>query len=289
MRLNPYKCAFAVQAGKFLGFMLTSRGIQANPEKCEAILTMRSPASLKKELKTFLAAPSTLSRPEPREELSLYLSVTANALSAVLVREEGSRAGIILEGPSRLILEQSLRFNFKATNNQAEYEALIAGLSPAKEIGASRLIAKSDSQLVTNQVKGEFQTKEPQLGRYLHKVRTLGKSFDYFQIEYIPREQNARANLLSKLASTKKPGNNQSVIQKALDLPTVDLPNIQIVEAAPKFWGTLSSDSYKMGRSLLTLKEAKKLRRTACYFTLLKNQLYRRGYSMPLLKCVNLD
>ncbi|MDV3201189.1 MAG: RNase H-like domain-containing protein, partial [Sweet potato little leaf phytoplasma] len=47
MRLNPLKCAFGVTTGKFLGFMLTSRGIEANPEKCEAITQMRSPSSVK--------------------------------------------------------------------------------------------------------------------------------------------------------------------------------------------------------------------------------------------------
>jgi hypothetical protein len=47
MRLNPTKCSFGVQAGKFLGFMLTSRGIEANPEKCKAIIEMRSPTSVK--------------------------------------------------------------------------------------------------------------------------------------------------------------------------------------------------------------------------------------------------
>lgn len=50
---------------------------------------------------------------------------------------KGSGAGVILEGSSGLILEQSLRFNFRATNNQAKYEALIIGLNLAKEIGAS--------------------------------------------------------------------------------------------------------------------------------------------------------
>jgi hypothetical protein len=47
MRLNPAKCSFGVQAGKFLGFMLTSRGIEANPEKCQAIINVRSPTSVK--------------------------------------------------------------------------------------------------------------------------------------------------------------------------------------------------------------------------------------------------
>ncbi|MCI90323.1 gag-pol polyprotein, partial [Trifolium medium] len=47
MRLNPAKCSFGVQAGKFLGFLLTHRGIEANPKKCQAINDMRSPTSVK--------------------------------------------------------------------------------------------------------------------------------------------------------------------------------------------------------------------------------------------------
>jgi len=52
---------------------------------------------------------------------------------------KGSGVGIILEGPAGLTIEQSLRFDFKTTNNQAEYEAIIAGLSLAKEMGAEEV------------------------------------------------------------------------------------------------------------------------------------------------------
>ncbi|RDY13816.1 hypothetical protein CR513_01210, partial [Mucuna pruriens] len=47
LKLNPEKCSFRVQAGKFLGFMLIERGIEANPEKCQAIINMRSPRTIK--------------------------------------------------------------------------------------------------------------------------------------------------------------------------------------------------------------------------------------------------
>ena len=58
--------------------------------------------------------------------------------------QQGSGAGVILEGPNGVLIEQSLRFAFKASNNQAEYEALIAGILLAKEMGARVLMAKSD-------------------------------------------------------------------------------------------------------------------------------------------------
>jgi len=75
--------------------------------------------------------------------------------------QQGSGAGVILEGPNGVLIEQSLRFAFKASNNQAEYEALVAGILLAKEMGAKVLVAKSDSLLVTGQVTGEFQAKDP--------------------------------------------------------------------------------------------------------------------------------
>jgi len=58
--------------------------------------------------------------------------------------QQGSGAGVILEGPDGVLIEQSLRFAFKASNNQAECEALIAGILLAKEMGAKVLVAKSD-------------------------------------------------------------------------------------------------------------------------------------------------
>ena len=63
--------------------------------------------------------------------------------------QQGSGAGVILEGPNGLLIEQALRFTFKASNNQAEYEALIVGILLAKKMGAQSLLVKSDSLLVT--------------------------------------------------------------------------------------------------------------------------------------------
>jgi len=65
MRLNPDKCAFGVEGGKFLGFMLTHRGIEANPEKCQAISEMRSPSSIK-EIQRLIGRLTALSRFVPK-------------------------------------------------------------------------------------------------------------------------------------------------------------------------------------------------------------------------------
>jgi len=65
MRLNPEKCVFGVEGGKFLSFMLTSRGIEANPNKCRALETMRSPDNLK-EVQQLVGRLTSLSRFMPR-------------------------------------------------------------------------------------------------------------------------------------------------------------------------------------------------------------------------------
>ena len=118
--------------------------------------------------------------------------------------QQGSSAGIILEGPNGLLIEQALRFAFKASNNQAEYEAMIAGMLLAKGMGAQSLLAKSDSLLVTGQVTGEYQAKNPQIVAYLGYVQVLKGSFAVFELLHVPRDQNALADLLVKLASSGK-------------------------------------------------------------------------------------
>jgi len=112
------------------------------------------------------------------------------------------------------LIEQALRFAFKANNNQAEYEAFIVGMLLAKEMGAQSLLAKSDSLLVTVQVTGEYQAKDPQMVTYLGYVQVLKGSFLVFELVHVPREQNARADLLAKLVSSGKGGRERTVIRK---------------------------------------------------------------------------
>ena len=133
--------------------------------------------------------------------------------------QQGSGAGVILEGPNGLLIEQALRFAFKASNNQMEYEALIAGMLLPKEMGAQSLLAKSDSLLVTGQVTGEYQAKDPHMAAYLGYVQVLKGSFAVFELVHVPRDHNARADLLAKLASLGKGGKQRTVIQETLKTP----------------------------------------------------------------------
>lgn len=80
-----------------------------------------------------------------------------------------------MESLTEEITEQSVRLNFKALNNEAEYAALIAGLKSAKEARALSVVPLCDSQLVVSQYNGEFNTKKDRMESYLKVVKDLEK------------------------------------------------------------------------------------------------------------------
>jgi len=100
-------------------------------------------------------------------------------------------AGVVLEGPGNLVIEKALKIDLKASNNQVEYEAIIAGLNLAIDLDVEKLVCKSDSQLVVGQLKGEFEVRETLLQRYFHFVQGLLTKFDEVTIQHIRREHNA--------------------------------------------------------------------------------------------------
>ncbi|XP_010423585.1 PREDICTED: uncharacterized protein LOC104708678 [Camelina sativa] len=117
----------------------------------------------------------------------------------------GSGVGIRLTSPTGEILEQSFRLRFQATNNVAEYEALIVGLRLTNGMKIKQVRAFYDSQLVANQFSGEYDTKTEPMATYLDVVRVLSKRFDQFELVKIPRGDNAPADALAALTSTSDP------------------------------------------------------------------------------------
>nr|GFD10394.1 reverse transcriptase domain-containing protein [Tanacetum cinerariifolium] len=96
---------------------------------------------------------------------------------------DGSGAGPILTNPEGMEFTYALRFKFTATNNEAEYEALIARLRITTRMGARNLEANVDSRLVANHVLGEYVAKEDNMVQYLDKTKSLIQGFDRFTIK----------------------------------------------------------------------------------------------------------
>lgn len=96
--------------------------------------------------------------------------------------------------PNGLPLEYSFRFEFQTFNNEAEYEAFLVGLRIARELGATNIRARNDSQFIVNQVTKEYQAKDDFIGPYGCLVDKLFAKFNKFTISQIPREDNSRAD-----------------------------------------------------------------------------------------------
>ena len=76
---------------------------------------------------------------------------------------KGSRVGLILISPEKIIIEKSLRLGFSAMNNEAEYEALLIGVTMVQKIGGKAVEIFSDSRLVVGQVQGELEVRDPRM------------------------------------------------------------------------------------------------------------------------------
>ncbi|KAL5574369.1 hypothetical protein UlMin_023966 [Ulmus minor] len=112
--------------------------------------------------------------------------------------------GVVLISPESTIHTRACKLMYGCSNNEAEYEALIAGLELAAEKGASNLNIQGDSRLVIQQLRGEFAVKEPALTKYRAQAQRILQRFQAFHFKHIPRSQNRYADALATLASRIK-------------------------------------------------------------------------------------
>nr|XP_023929875.1 uncharacterized protein LOC112041189 [Quercus suber] len=477
LRLNASKCSFGVGSGKFLGYMVTHRGIEVNPDQIKAINDLRAPrnpkevqkltgmtaalnrfisrsadrcrpffsllnkwkgfewteecASAFQQLKDYLARPPIMSSPEPDEVLFAYIAVAPYAVSLVLIRSDsgvqrpvyyvskslheaeirylplekailavvlgtrklphyfqahtvivltqlplktilrsanytgriakwgtilgafdirymprtsvkgqvladlvaeftepkleearptsdmdeksvgmisqqnpshwevyvdgaanqrGSGVGLVLISPERITIEKSLRLDFSATNNEAEYEALLMGMTMVRKMGGKSVELFSDSRLVVGQVQGEFEAKDERMQGYLGRVKQLQSGFDFFSLRHIPRSGNSHADSLATLATSSAQNLPRIILVEDLRRPTEAVSGaVQVhqVRAGPCWMDPLvrflKEDELPEDRG-----EADKIRRKATKFWLSEDQkLYRRSYSGPYLLCMH--
>ncbi|KAG7552308.1 Ribonuclease H-like superfamily [Arabidopsis thaliana x Arabidopsis arenosa] len=473
MKLNPAKCTFGVPSGEFLGYIVTKRGIEANPNQINAFLNMPSPKNFKEvqrltgriaalnrfisrstdkslpfyqilkgnrflwdekceeafgQLKAYLTTPPVLSKPEVDEKLYLYVSLSKHAVSGVLVREDrgeqkpiyyisksitdpetrytmmeklalavvtsarklrpyfqshpieiltnqplrtilhspnqsgrlakwavelseydieyksrvsmkaqvladfltelpvlgtpeqpenqtwklyvdgssskqGSGVGIKLESPTSKILEQSFRLLFNASNNEAEYEALIAGLRLAQGVGAEEVVAYCDSQLVVNQFNGDYEAKDLRMEAYLEVVKGLEqqrvnvaspKSSCHPLNGGNRKKHNKEPDVLPETIIETEPLVEDDHSEPELEPNEHPEPEPRVfheIDQIPaKDWGADWREPIK--RYIVTGElpknkwQARKMRIVSAKFCLSKDTLYKRGVSDPYLLCI---
>ncbi|XP_059441915.1 uncharacterized protein LOC132174241 [Corylus avellana] len=456
MKLNTAKCAFGGSSGRFLGYMVSNQGIEANPKKIQAVLDMQSPKNTKqlqqltgriaalnlfisrsidkclpffkilrkayewsdeceeafRALKKYLVSPPLLSRTVPGEVLYLYLAMSPIAVSAALIREEEGvqkpvyfisralkgaeerypqmeklafaltissrklrpyfqahtikvlteyplrkvlrkldlsgrlanwaielgefdieffprnsikghaladflaeftnlpdatqwprdetwvvyvdesstrkhgRAGVILITPEGEELHCSIRLKFKTTNNEAEYEAVIAGLGLAREMGAEFIEVRSDSQVIVGHIQGEFEAKGVKMKLYLSKVQDIQSSFKKLCIVKISREENEKADHLAQIALAEEYAGESEEVTQTLARPTITEEVLVLTAEAVPDWQKEVVEYLKKGILLEEKRAAVQLRKKVARFTMVNGTLYKRGFMLPLLKCI---
>ncbi|KAK1604843.1 hypothetical protein QYE76_028516 [Lolium multiflorum] len=474
MMLNPLKCVFGVPAGKLLGFIVSHRGIEVNPEKIKAILNIKRPTCLKdvqrltgcvaaisrfvsrlgekalplykllkktdkfvwdeaadealQGLKNILSSPPILAAPAESEPMLLYMAATNKVISLVIVvvrqeeghehgvqrpvyyisevlteskqryphfqklaygvflgsrklrhyfqehpmtvvskaplatiinnsdatgrvakwgielsafdinyeartaiksqvladfiadwteapegtpvpepeawvmhfdgskQHQGSGAGVTLKSPTGEELQYVLQIHFEATNNMAEYEALLHGLRIAKEIGIKHIICCGDSDLVAQQVAGTWNARNSVMAAYRDEVDEIAKCFLGYEVKYVRRDDNTAADMLSKLGSGRKPI-PPGIFLEHLRVPSVkganpENPDLAVspakeVMAIIPAWTQPFLD-YLIDRKLPEDEvHARQIIRRARSYTIVDGQLYKRSANGVFLKCVS--
>ncbi|XP_074363400.1 uncharacterized protein LOC141703885 [Apium graveolens] len=134
--------------------------------------------------------------------------------------------GLVLKSPHGDIMVYSICCEFKATNNESEYEALIIGLTTAIDLKITHISVYCDSLLIVNHVKGTYESKDEKMDEYLEIVKQLQGRFDDFTIHQVPRELNSQANALAALGAVFSHRNLSSI------------PVIHILNSARIRWKT---------------------------------------------------
>ncbi|XP_043807314.1 uncharacterized protein LOC122721960 [Manihot esculenta] len=204
---------------------------------------------------------------------------------------EGSGAGIMLKGPEDFKVCYALRLEFKASNNVAEYEALVNGMLVASEIGVTNLEVNSDSQLVINQVMGVYQARDPIMQSYLDKVKALEAEFTSrginIKFQRIPREENEEADLLSRLSKVELEQLPDDVYIQHVHTPAFEKASTVLQVELSSNWMTPYLMYLEKGELPEDKDEARKTVARAANYQVIRGTLYRKGKSSPWLRCVS--
>ncbi|KAI5317816.1 hypothetical protein L3X38_037523 [Prunus dulcis] len=198
---------------------------------------------------------------------------------------QGCEAGLVLISLDKVALEYALRFKFQASNNEAEYEALIAGLRLAKEMDAKQIQIFSDSQLVVHQVNQDFTAKDASMTAYLQHARHLLATFHVHSINQVPRSENSHADALARLASVLEQGIGRHIHIEFLAQPSTQAPLIYTIDHSPTWMDPILQ--FLQNQTLpANSAKARRVRHRSAQYLIINGSLYKRGFSLPYLRCL---
>ena len=187
-----------------------------------------------------------------------------------VANQKGFGVGLVLISPEKLIVEKSLRLGLSAMNNEADYKALLEGISMVQRMGGKLATIFSNSRLVVGQVKGELEARDERMQGYLTQIRHLQLKFESFNLQHIPRSGNTYVDSLATLATSSAQNLPRIILVEDLCKPSrirgnmICVPHVRIgpswMDLIIRF---LSKDVLPEDKS-----EAEKIRRKAPQFWL---------------------
>ncbi|KAL0427163.1 UNVERIFIED_CONTAM: hypothetical protein Slati_2891100 [Sesamum latifolium] len=161
------------------------------------------------------------------------------------------------------------------------------GMMMAHETATMHLLAYLDSQLIVKQVEGAYEAKEESMIQYLQQIKELKTSFDHFQIIQVPREENIKADCLSKFASALEDCRTRHITIQYFSKARAALAVQPIT--AEEDWRTPVIRWLEEGHLPDNRWEAARLKARATRFLLQGCTLYKRSYTHPLLWCLSTE
>nr|XP_009795835.1 PREDICTED: uncharacterized protein LOC104242480 [Nicotiana sylvestris]XP_016500713.1 PREDICTED: uncharacterized protein LOC107819139 [Nicotiana tabacum] len=172
---------FWSRLSQVLGLHVSNREIKINPDKIKAIEEI-----------------TVVNNVNVVQRLAERIAALGRFISRQCLECERVRARHHLKPHTGGVIRQSIKTP-KLTNNEAEYEAMIAGLELAKGLGPEVIEAKCDSFLVVNQVNRSFKVQDDRMQRYLDKLQVTLHRLREWTLDHVPREQNSKAYALANL------------------------------------------------------------------------------------------
>ncbi|CAL5396957.1 unnamed protein product [Camellia sinensis] len=255
---------------------------------CLALQNMRSLAKLPRPSRDLLAHFPSGEHEPPSDELSgdEFQAVKVNTEGEWSLSFDGSStskgggAGIVLISLNQTKVNLSYKLDFKCSNNETEYEALILGLMAALHLGVSLLCIKGDSNLVVKQTNGDYAVKEPPLASYRTIVQRVTDKFDTVRVEHAPRSNNRHPDAFSSLASKVEFAEESTKIEVLKRSMPCSVTSI-FPEKEPVDWRAPIIDKLRVPSGKLPLCEIK-------HFTIYQGVLYYRGPGGLLARCIDL-
>ncbi|CAM8999249.1 unnamed protein product [Rhodiola kirilowii] len=213
-------------------------------------------------------------------------------------RRDGAGAGVVFVSPENHLLPFSFTLTQLCSNNMAEYQALLLGLQMARQIRVDEMDIYGDSQLVINQVLGEYEVRKDDLIPYHRHATQLLNEFDSISIGHVPRSANKLADALANLAANLALGAEETMsipvsnrwVVPPLEENEENMESSNVVyayEIEREDWRQPIIDFLDHQKLPTDPRHKVEIRRRAPRFIHYKGTLYRRSFLGQWLRCLN--